>query len=477
MTIQKIAWETIIGLEIHIQLSTATKAFCADDARFSTEPNTQTGMISLAHPGTLPKLNKKQIEYAVRLGLAMNSEINKASYFERKQYFYPDLPKGYQISQQASPICIGGYINLNTSNGEKKIRLHHIHMEEDAGKSVHDTDPIWSKIDLNRAGVPLLEMVTEPDFRTAEEVSLFLSELQRLVRFLDISDANMEEGSMRCDVNISVRPEGTDELRERCEVKNVNSRRFARKAIEFEVNRQIKKWESGERVVRQTMQFVPEEGITTPIREKESAHDYRYYPDPDLPPIILSRDYIDNIKSTLPALPQEIYNDLTKNKNLADGDAQVLVQDKATVAFYYELIKGREELIKTAANWMIQTILPYLAEKNVALQSIVNKKESIVLLLSHLVNQSITSQQAKEIWQEHSTDESKTIDTLIAAKMNTASTIDYTIILNELFNAFPEETKEFKGGKKKLLGFFLGEAKKRYPQVNLREFQNKLGSF
>ena len=474
MSIQKIVWETIIGLEIHIQLSTATKAFCADDARFSTEPNTQTGIVSLAHPGTLPKLNKKQIEYAVRLGLAMNSEINKASYFERKQYFYPDLPKGYQISQQASPICIGGYINLNTSNGEKKIRLHHIHMEEDAGKSVHDTDPTWSKIDLNRAGVPLLEMVTEPDFRTAEEVSVFLNELQRLVRFLDISDANMEEGSMRCDVNISVRPAGTDELRERCEVKNVNSRRFARKAIEFEVNRQIKKWESGERVVRQTMQFVPEEGITTPIREKESAHDYRYYPDPDLPPIILSREYIDNIKSTLPALPQELYQDLTKNKNLADADAQVLVQDKATVAFYYELIKGREELTKTAANWMIQTMLPYLAEKNMTFQSLVNKKASLVSLLHHLVNQSITSQQAKEIWQEHSTDESKTIETLIAAKMNTASTIDYTIILNELFNAFPEETKEFKGGKKKLLGFFLGEAKKKYPQINVKEIQKLL---
>lgn len=474
MSIQKIVWETIIGLEIHIQLSTATKAFCADDARFSTEPNTQTGIVSLAHPGTLPKLNKKQIEYAVRLGLAMNSEINKASYFERKQYFYPDLPKGYQISQQASPICIGGYININTSNGEKKIRLHHIHMEEDAGKSVHDTDPTWSKIDLNRAGVPLLEMVTEPDFRTAEEVSVFLNELQRLVRFLDISDANMEEGSMRCDVNISVRPAGTDELRERCEVKNVNSRRFARKAIEFEVNRQIKKWESGERVVRQTMQFVPEEGITTPIREKESAHDYRYYPDPDLPPIILSREYIDNIKSTLPALPQELYQDLTKNKNLADADAQVLVQDKATVAFYYELIKGREELTKTAANWMIQTMLPYLAEKNMTFQSLVNKKASIVSLLHHLVNQSITSQQAKEIWQEHSTDESKTIDTLIAAKMNTASGIDYTIILNELFNAFPEETKEFKGGKKKLLGFFLGEAKKKYPQINVKEIQKLL---
>ncbi|MGB2847577.1 MAG: Asp-tRNA(Asn)/Glu-tRNA(Gln) amidotransferase GatCAB subunit B, partial [Saprospiraceae bacterium] len=205
-------WETIIGLEIHIQLNTRTKAFCADEAKFSNDPNTQVSIVSLAHPGTLPKLNSQQIESAVKLGLAMNSQINQASYFERKQYFYPDLPKGYQISQQASPICIGGHLDFVTTEGPKTIRLHHIHMEEDAGKSVHDTDPVWSKIDLNRAGVPLLEMVTEPDFRTAEEVSVFLTDLQRLVRYLDISDANMEEGSMRCDVNISVRPIGTQEL-------------------------------------------------------------------------------------------------------------------------------------------------------------------------------------------------------------------------------------------------------------------------
>ncbi|MEP7269085.1 MAG: Asp-tRNA(Asn)/Glu-tRNA(Gln) amidotransferase GatCAB subunit B, partial [Saprospiraceae bacterium] len=214
-------WETVIGLEIHIQLSTVTKAFCADDARFCSDPNTQTSIVSLAHPGTLPKLNYKQIEYAIQLGLAMNSKINPSSYFERKQYFYPDLPKGYQISQQASPICIGGNITIQTSDGEKNIRLHHIHMEEDAGKSVHDTDPYWSKIDLNRAGVPLLEMVTEPDFRNAEEVSVFLTELQRLVRYLEISDANMEEGSMRCDINVSIRPRHSEELRERCEIKNV----------------------------------------------------------------------------------------------------------------------------------------------------------------------------------------------------------------------------------------------------------------
>lgn len=474
MTVQKNDWETIIGLEIHIQLSTATKAFCADDARFSNEPNTQTGIVSLSHPGTLPKLNKKQIEYAVRLGLAMNSEINKASYFERKQYFYPDLPKGYQISQQASPICIGGHINLITSQGQKKIRLHHIHMEEDAGKSVHDTDPTWSKIDLNRAGVPLLEMVTEPDFRTAEEVSVFLTELQRLVRYLDISDANMEEGSMRCDVNISVRPLGSDELRERCEVKNVNSRRFARKAIEYEVNRQIRRYEAGEQVVRQTMQFVPEEGITTPIREKESAHDYRYYPDPDLPPIKLTQEYIDRIKSSLPQLPQELYEDLTKNKKLSDGDVQVLIDDKEIAGLYYEMIRDHTNLIKPMANFMIQTIIPTLAEKNISIETIRSKKESLILILSQIQNQLITSQQAKEIWQAHLKDESTSIESLLANKMENGPLIDYTNIIEELFQAFPSEAKEFNSGKKKLLGFFLGEAKKKYPQINVKEIQKKL---
>jgi len=476
MTKTQIDWETIIGLEIHIQLSTETKAFCADDARFSIDPNMQTSIISLSHPGTLPKLNKKQIEYAVRLGLAMNSEINKASYFERKQYFYPDLPKGYQISQQTSPICIGGFIDLNTSQGQKKIRLHHIHMEEDAGKSVHDTDPSWSKIDLNRAGVPLLEMVTEPDFRNAEEVSIFLKELQRLVRYLGISDANMEEGSMRCDVNISVRPMGSDELRERCEVKNVNSRRFARKAIEYEVNRQIKKWESGERVVRQTMQFVPEEGITTPIREKESAHDYRYFPDPDLPPIKLKQDYIDNIKSTLPSLPQELYNDLTKNKKLSDGDAQVLIDDKGIAGFYYELIKGKDDLIKPAANWMIQIILPYLNEKNGSPDALNHKKDDIRYILGNIQNQSITFQQAKEIWYDHLSNESISVETLITNKLETTNDMDYDAVLTELFEAYPLEAKEYKNGKKKLLGFFLGEVKKKYPQINLKEMQKKLGS-
>ncbi len=468
-------WQTVIGLEIHIQLNTHSKAFCSDSARFSDDPNTQTSIVSLAHPGTLPKLNRAHIESAVKLGIAMNSEINKASYFERKQYFYPDLPKGYQISQQASPICIGGRFTINTSQGDKTIRLHHIHMEEDAGKSVHDTDPKWSKVDLNRAGVPLLEMVTEPDFRNAEEVSVFITDLQRLVRYLGISDGNMDEGSMRCDINISVRPEGSDLLNERCEVKNVNSRRFARKAIEFEVNRQIQLHEAGRKVVRQTLQFVPEEGITVPIREKESAHDYRYFPDPDLPPVVLSHDYIDRIKSGLPTLPQEYFIELTKNKGVSISDALIMIEDAGVADYYLSLTKDRSDLNKAAANWLVQNIIPYLTEKNVSIKTLPIQSGDVIALLTSVKDNIITNQQAKELWNQALNDTGVNLFTLLNSKVAATPVVDYHAIVEDLFNSFPEEAREFKAGKKKLLGFFLGEAKKKYPEVNVKEVQKILG--
>lgn len=464
-------WETVIGLEIHIQMNTRTKAFCADDATFSNDPNTQTSIISLAHPGTLPKLNTKQIDSAVKLGLAMNCTINPSSFFERKQYFYPDLPKGYQISQQASPICIGGHITLNTSAGNKTIRLHHIHMEEDAGKSVHDTDPHWSKIDLNRAGVPLLEMVTEPDFRTAEEVSVFLSELQRLVRYLEISDANMEEGSMRCDVNISVRPTGTDELRERCEVKNVNSRRFARKAIDYEVNRQIQLWESGQTVRRQTMQFVPEEGITTPIRQKEDAHDYRYFPDPDLPPIILSDKRLNEIKAGMPSLPDQYREILINEKNISLADVLILMEEKSSVEYYLRLVEHHPELNKSAANWMIQSILPYLDEQHLTIDLFPVSILDIQYLLYAVQTNKISTHQAQDILHQAITNKQSSIKDLVESKLAAIPKIDLHLIIEETFTAFPAEANEYKNGKKKLLGFFLGEIKKKYPEVNLKEVQ------
>ncbi len=467
-------WETVIGLEIHIQLNTLTKAFCADSAKFSNEPNTQTSIISLAHPGTLPKLNDRQIESAIKLGLAMQCRINQASYFERKQYFYPDLPKGYQISQQASPICIGGLLELTTSEGIKTIRLHHIHMEEDAGKSIHDTDPIWSKIDLNRAGVPLLEMVTEPDFRNAEEVTIFLGDLQRLVRYLDISDANMEEGSMRCDINVSVRPMGSNELRERCEVKNVNSRRFARRALEYEANRQIKIWESGAEVKRNTMQFIPEEGITTPIRSKESAHDYRYFPDPDLPPIKIAQDRINRLKAELPALPQKYLDLLLKEKNLSRADAIQLIEDRSIAEYYLDLVEENISVNKIAANWIIQTVLPYLNDQKKSIGQLPLAKESVILLMKSIETEKITNQQALEIWQVSLNDPYLSIASLIEEKITTTPSLNIESILQEIYAAFPIEAAEFKGGKKKLMGFFLGEVKKRYPGVNVKEVQGKM---
>ncbi len=471
------SWETIIGLEIHIQLNTLTKAFCGDPARFSTEPNTQTGFISLAHPGTLPMPNGKQVESAVRLGLALECAINTDSWFERKQYFYPDLPKGYQISQQASPVCLGGRVALQTSQGPKTIRIHHIHMEEDAGKSVHDTDPVWSRIDLNRAGVPLLEMVTEPDFRTAEEVTVFLSDLQRLVRYLNISDANMEEGSMRCDVNVSVRPAGLDELRERCEVKNVNSRRFARKAIEFESARQIALWEAGQAVVRQTMQFVPEEGITVPIRQKESAHDYRYFPDPDLPPVRISQSQLDSWKKSIPALPGEYLRLFTHEKNLSPADAQVLAEDPSIARYYTDLIQEQPGLHKTAANWLIQTILPWLKEEKKNINDLPFDAKSLVFLLSTIQEGNLSVQQAQEIWLKKISPSQASLEDLVKEKLNAAPQFDFSRVLEEIFSTFPDEADEFKKGKKKLIGFFLGEIKKKFPGIPIRDVQEALGRF
>ena len=279
-------YETVIGLEIHVQLSTKSKAFCADDTSFGGEPNTQVSTISLGHPGTLPRLNKKQIEYAVRLGLALGSEINQVSYFDRKNYFYADLPKGYQITQDRRPVCVGGDLEIRVGEMRKKVRIHHIHMEEDAGKSMHDSDPVNSFIDLNRAGVPLLEVVSEPDLRSPEEVDAYMSAMRQLVKYLEISDGNMEQGSMRCDCNVSVRKKGATKLGERCEIKNLNSMRYARRAINYEVKRQIDLIESGGRVKQQTLNFDPTTGVTSPLREKEDAHDYRYFPEPDLPPVL-----------------------------------------------------------------------------------------------------------------------------------------------------------------------------------------------
>src|ERR1700733_5462625 len=314
-------YEVVIGLEVHAQLLTKSKLFCGDSAAFGGQPNTHVSSVTLAHPGTLPKMNKKAIEYAIKLGLALNCDIEQNNYFTRKNYFYPDLPKGYQVSQHTTPICKNGHVTIKVGDTVRNIILNRIHMEEDAGKSLHDVDDNYTCIDLNRAGVPLLEIVTEPDLHSAEEAFAFLTELRRMVRWLNVCDGNMEEGSMRCDANISIRLHGATKLGTRVEVKNLNSIRNVKRAIEHEVQRLIVIVDKGEKVIQETRSFDANNGTTFSLRSKEEADDYRYFPDPDLTPFNITDEFLQSIKASIPALPEELEKKYTTVFNLSASDA------------------------------------------------------------------------------------------------------------------------------------------------------------
>ena len=322
-------YELVIGLEVHAQLSTQTKAYCNDSTTFGSSPNTQTSPISLGHPGTLPKSNLSVLEYAVKMGIACGCSITERNEYARKNYFYPDLPKGYQITQDKTPICTGGFISIKNKDGkEKNINLTRIHMEEDAGKSIHDMDPFNTLVDLNRAGVALIEIVSEPELRSSDEAYQYLIEVRKLVRYLEICDGNLEEGSLRCDANISVMKKGSNIFGNRVEVKNMNSLRNVKKAIEFEMDRQIELIENGGVVEQQTRSFNAFNGSTTLMRSKEDANDYRYFPEPDLQPVILTQNYINKIKENLPPLPKELFLKFKEEMNLSDYDSNILVEDK-----------------------------------------------------------------------------------------------------------------------------------------------------
>jgi len=456
-------YETIIGLETHIQLGTKSKAFCGDDAQFGGAPNTHVSAISLGHPGTLPKLNKTQIEYAIKLSLALNAKINLTNNFDRKNYFYTDLPKGYQITQDNAPISVGGYVPIRLSDGTiKNVELHHIHMEEDAGKSIHDLDAKHSMVDLNRAGVPLVEVVSEPDLRSGEEVDAFMNTLRRLVRWLGISDGNMEQGSMRCDCNVSIRPMGSKELFARCEVKNMNSMRFARKAIDFETKRQIKLVEKGEKVRQQTLQFDRVTGTTSPLRDKEDAHDYRYFPDPDLPPVVISPEKLERIKAEMPALPWELYKKFTQEFKLSDYDATILTEEK-NIAFLMLDLSKKHNNYKACANLLIDKVRPYLSENNLT-ETEVNFPiqrfaELLKLVAENKVSNSVASQKLfPEIWQNLSTPLAD-----LAEKMNLIQSSDNDFLsdlADQLLGKYPDKVIIYKKGKKGLIGFFMGELMK-----------------
>lgn len=449
------SYETVIGLEIHVQLATLSKAFCADDAAFGGAPNTHTSIISLAHPGTLPRVNKKAVEYAVRLGLALGCAIERRSTFDRKNYFYADLPKGFQTTQQNNPICIGGQM--------AGVRIHHIHLEEDAGKSLHDQDARDSLIDLNRAGVPLLEIVTEPDLRSADEVAHFMGEMRRLVRWIGVSDGNMEEGSLRCDVNVSIRKRGEEKLGQRCEVKNVNSMRFARRAIEFEVARQIAILESGGRVEQETRGFDAVAGNTYSLREKEEAHDYRYFPEPDLPPVVLSEGAIDTIRSEMPPLPQVMEADLRERFGLAPTDASQLTQDIETARYFLLLTDAGAASARQVSNLVINKLLPWSAESGKPLHDNPVAPAAWGDFLGLIESGQVSSSTAYQRLFPALLAAPDRSPTLLATELNllqNANSDFLESLADEVLARFPDKVAEYRKGKKGLIGFFMGELMK-----------------
>ncbi|HPW86634.1 MAG TPA: Asp-tRNA(Asn)/Glu-tRNA(Gln) amidotransferase subunit GatB, partial [Chitinophagales bacterium] len=356
-------YEWVIGLEVHAQLNTRTKIFAADEASFGAAPNAHISPITLGLPGVLPRLNRAVLEKAIRMGIACHCNISEVNHFARKNYFYADLPKGYQISQDKLPICLGGYVSIEVDGKQRDIRLTRIHMEEDAGKNNHELDPDFSLIDLNRAGVPLIEIVSEPDIHTSEEAYAYLTEIRKLVRFLDICDGNMEEGSLRCDANVSVRLKGDSKLNTRVEVKNMNSIRNVKRAIEIEARRQIDIMESGGEVEQETRSFNQADGTSFTLRSKEHAHDYRYFPEPDLPPVIIRQDTIEAIRAKMPMLPKELAEQFMREYQLPAYDAHVLTDDKEIADYYQELVQ-RTAHYKAAANWVMGEIKSYLNERH-----------------------------------------------------------------------------------------------------------------
>src|ERR1700730_2736482 len=368
MSMQQEKYEIVIGLEVHAQLLTNSKLFSGDSAAYGGEPNTHISAVTLALTGSLPKLNKKAIQSAIKLGLCCQCEIEKTNYFARKHYFYPDLPKGYQITQHETPICKKGSVTIKTNQGTKIIRLNHIHLEEDAGKSLHDIDENFSCIDYNRAGVPLIEIVSEPDLRSGDEAYAFVTELRKLVRYLEICDGNMEEGSMRADANICVRLKGESKLGTKVEVKNLNSIRNVKRAIEYEAERMIGLLEGGQIVHQQTRSFDADNGTTFPLRTKEEADDYQYFTDPDLPPFIVTDKLLEDIRRTIPELPDQLVKKYVAVYHLSDYDASQVAEEKE-MALYFEQMIQHTSNYKAAANWLLGPVRSYLNESNTAIEN------------------------------------------------------------------------------------------------------------
>ncbi len=457
-------FEAVIGLEIHIQLQTKSKAFSFDSTEYGALPNSQVSPISLGHPGTLPKHNKMAIEMAMKMGIALECDIRRVNQYSRKNYFYADLPKGYQITQFDTPLCNHGHVTIKLKDGqEKNIRLTRIHMEEDTGKSMHDQDLYDTLVDYNRAGTPLIEVVTEPDIKTGDEAYAFVTEIRRLVRYLEICDGNMEEGSLRCDANISVMPKGSEVFGTKVEVKNMNSISNVKRAIDFEIQRQIELIQSGEKVVGETRGFNGLSGTTFSMRKKEAINDYRYFPEPDLPPTIITDEYLEEVRSKMPELPRALFNRFTHEYGLSEYDAAVLIDDKQS-AFYFESVCKLTKNYKAVSNWVSVAIRGYLNENAISIEefSLTPNKiaEIIDLIDSGIINHTIASQKLfPALLQSPELSPKKLVETLNLSLNSDSSFIEQ--IIDDVLSAFPEKVLEYKSGKTGLLGMFVGEVMKR----------------
>lgn len=456
-------YEAVIGLEVHAQLLTKSKLFSADDASFGAEPNTHISPITLAHPGTLPKLNSEAIELAVRMGLACNCEIEETNYFARKHYFYPDLPKGYQLTQHTTPVCKGGFVKIKTAAGERNVQLNRIHMEEDAGKSMHDQYDEYSNVDYNRAGVTLIEIVTEPDLHNGDEAAAYLTELRKMVRTLQVCDGNMDEGSMRCDANISIRLKGDPQLGTKVEVKNLNSIRYLKKAIDYEVMRMIEMKEKGEPIQQQTRSFNADDETTFSIRTKEEANDYRYFADPDLPPFVITKEFIENVRKQLPELPEERKQRLMSEYQLPEYDAALISDDK-DLSDYFEATAKHSSSFKQISNWLIGPVKSYLNDTSITIDQLALQPLTLAALIG-LVEEGKVS---------HTAASQKLFPALVStpgvAPLQLAQQLNLiqernedalAALIDEVLNSMPGKVEEYKKGKKGLIGLFVGEVMKK----------------
>ena len=475
---EKGKWEVVIGLEVHAQVSSNSKLFSGSSTKFGAEPNTQVSLVDSAFPGMLPVINEFCIQQAIKTGLGLNAKINLYSVFDRKNYFYADLPQGYQISQYKNPIVGEGKITLDLPNGTKIIGIERLHLEQDAGKSIHDLDPSNTYVDLNRSGVALMEIVSKPDLSSPDEVNAYIKKLRSIMRYLGTCDGNMQEGSLRADVNVSVRKEGNKELGTRCEIKNVNSIKFMQMAIIYEAQRQVELLESGKSIDQETRLFDTKKNETRSMRSKEDAHDYRYFPDPDLLPLNLNKELIENIKKNLPELPDQKKERFINDYSLTAYEANVLVSEKEISDYFEEVVKTSD--IKLAKNWIMGDLFASLNEKNISIsQSPVTAKKMSQLIdsISSGVISGRTAKEVFEIMKESGEEPNKIIESKGLQQKSDPKELEK--IIEKILTENNDKVEQYKSGKDKLFGFFVGQVMKisggkANPQLVNQILKNKL---